>query len=751
MRLVGRVPERPDSGRPPPEPTAPPRRPKSAEPKAAPKKGPAKVKEEKVVKKEKKEKASASAAGPPPAREARTRKNPPSSGGRAAPKKKVRAKPPPDDPPSEPDYGDGDDDEDASNYTYTYVTDEDYGDEEEGPEEGGREQAESERPTNDPSVALTEERRADPPRRAEAPRCAEAPRRAEAPRPEEPRREERRARPEERGGEGGPWPFGGQGMPREERRREPEDRREDEEDRQSRVSEVSTARTSEIKELQLNSRDKGGGDRNKPSLSQVKIEPFRGSRSHYKEWKRTLEAQRSLYRLEEGELAMLIYLSCQGEPRAILSQLEISEMREPGGLQRVMKLLEESFGARSDERFEANQEAYLAFRRTAGMSISEYISTLKRLRNEYLREDEGTVISDKAFAQRLLSRAALTRRERMDIFFSSGGSYKSAKIENVMRFRCAQVHIDEKRTGHEVAHQKREDVRGKKKQFTYRKSDRSRPYRSSRHQANLAEKDEPNEELEEDPSEGDTDEEDLEQEAYTANPEAEGDGGEAEAWPTEDEEDAESGYGSVGGLAEAYAAGWKAKQQSAAQRKARGYSKPEGKGGRSGKGKSKKGRGSDHRTPDERKRSSKCSSCHQRGHWHGDPECPNVQNGTDPPRATAGGTSSQANYTAEGSSNPSTHRVNWTFMVDRDNGWELLQDYGSNSDSEDSSEDDRALAAAVLAEPRVEQQKEKNKKYRLALKTVLEALAAESEDENLKKKLLKKEYSSARDPEASPR
>ncbi len=423
----------------------------------------------------------------------------------------MRATPPAGDPPSGPDWDDeagGD-----SEYSYTYATEEEDGGEGGDPGEGrGREQAESERPTNDPSVAVTE---AAPPgrpaeqeqhraRRDEA-RAIDWPDRAPPQAPEGRRRDRERR---------------GQDRDRDRGQRRAQDRRNDEEDRQSRASDVSTARTSEIREL-LGNRDKGGGDRNKPSLSQAKIEPFRGSRSHYKEWKRTLEAQRSLYRLEEGELAMLIYLSCQGEPRAILSQLEISEMREPGGLQRVMKLLEESFGARSDERFEANQDAYLAFRRTAGMSISEYISTLKRLRNEYLREDEGTVISDKSFAQRLLSRAALTRRGRMDIFFSSGGRYKSADIERVMRFRCAQVHVDEKKTGYEASHRKKDAARGRRKQLTYRKSDRSKPYRASRHQANIAEKDEPNEEEEDDDSPGNTDEEDLEQEAYTANPDDE--------------------------------------------------------------------------------------------------------------------------------------------------------------------------------------------------------------------------------------
>ena len=108
------------------------------------------------------------------------------------------------------------------------------------------------------------------------------------------------------------------------------------------------------------------GDHSKPSLSQVRIETFRGNRSHYRDWKRIIEAQRNLYKLEDAELAMLIYLSCQGEPRQILNQLEVSEMQEPGGLGRIMRLLEESFGARAEERFEQKQEEYLAYRRAPG-------------------------------------------------------------------------------------------------------------------------------------------------------------------------------------------------------------------------------------------------------------------------------------------------------------------------------------------------------------------------------------------------
>lgn len=109
--------------------------------------------------------------------------------------------------------------------------------------------------------------------------------------------------------------------------------------------------------------------------------------------------------------------------------LSVDEMAEPGGCNRILRLLEESFGIRSDERFEMRQEAYLNYRRQPGQSIAEYVSTLKRLRSEYLAEDPEAVISDKSFAQRLLSRAALTRWERHDIFYAAGGAYQSDEID----------------------------------------------------------------------------------------------------------------------------------------------------------------------------------------------------------------------------------------------------------------------------------------------------------------------------------
>lgn len=55
------------------------------------------------------------------------------------------------------------------------------------------------------------------------------------------------------------------------------------------------------------------------------------------------------------------------------------------------------------------------------------------------------MISDRTYAQRMLSRAALTRLERYDVFFSAGGKYVSKQIEKVLRFRCSDIHVHEKK------------------------------------------------------------------------------------------------------------------------------------------------------------------------------------------------------------------------------------------------------------------------------------------------------------------
>ena len=183
----------------------------------------------------------------------------------------------------------------------------------------------------------------------------------------------------------------------------------------------STINTASVRDL-LQQRGNRQEGRMRANLGQVKLETFSGYRSQYRNWMKTIQAQKQLYGIQDNELAVLMFLSTTGEAREVLNQLEVTDMQQEGGLQRILRLLEEAYGSKADERFEERQSAFLNYRRVPGQSIAAYLATLKRLRTEYLREDTGTVISDRAFAQRMLTRAALTRRERYDCFFAAGGT-----------------------------------------------------------------------------------------------------------------------------------------------------------------------------------------------------------------------------------------------------------------------------------------------------------------------------------------
>ena len=67
------------------------------------------------------------------------------------------------------------------------------------------------------------------------------------------------------------------------------------------------------------------------------------------------------------------------------------------------------------------------------MSMDKHIMVLKKLKREYLAQDEESRISSKAFAQRLLNRAGLSKEQRMTVFFNSGGVYEPDAIEKVLR------------------------------------------------------------------------------------------------------------------------------------------------------------------------------------------------------------------------------------------------------------------------------------------------------------------------------
>ena len=148
--------------------------------------------------------------------------------------------------------------------------------------------------------------------------------------------------------------------------------------------------------------------------------------------KKAVEAQQQLYRLEEQELAMLVYLSTRKEARDCLNQAPISEFTRAGGLQLVWRLLDEAFGESEEEQFERAEKEYNQYRRLPGQPVAAYLGQMKRLKAQYQRVDPETHISDRGWGQRLLNRCSLSRRERLDVFFSAGGTYDPVSIERAI-------------------------------------------------------------------------------------------------------------------------------------------------------------------------------------------------------------------------------------------------------------------------------------------------------------------------------
>eukprot|EP00913_Durusdinium_trenchii_P008570 g8049.t1 len=372
---------------------------------------------------------------------------------------------------------------------------------------------------------------------------------------------------------------------------------------------VSSAPTSEIRSM-LRQRIKkdGDGSRPKSSLGSVRIEEYYGERSRYIKWKRTIQAQQCLYGLENQELAMLVYLSTRKEARDVVEQHPVTSYTGPGGLALLWKVLDEAFGESETELFERADKELERYRRGPGESIPHYLAEMRRLKAQYMRVDPDTRLSDRAWAQKLLHKASLSRKERYDVYYSAGAVYDPTAIEKALRVRCAHLHHDERRTPSRTPHRERE------------KEDEVRTYKKKKvfikkriHGSHVADATE----------EGEEDDEMPEEEGGEEEPQ--GQPGEDEEGDYEEEEDNMTSDGEMdaGDLKEAFAAGWKAKQKVADIKKQRGWKGTE---------KDKKG---EKTNIDARKKATTCSSCGKQGHWRGDPECINVVNGRDQPHRKA--------------------------------------------------------------------------------------------------------------------
>ena len=374
----------------------------------------------------------------------------------------------------------------------------------------------------------------------------------------------------------------------------------------------SSVDTSAIRSM-LKRRVKQTMERPKSSLGSVKIEEFYGERSRYTKWKKAVEAQQQLYRLDEEELAMLIYLSTRREARDCLDQRAITEYTRPGGLRLIWRILDESFGETEEELFERAEHEYALYRRLPGQSVAAYIGQMKRLKAQYARVDPDTHISDRAWAQKLLNRCSLSRRERLDVFFSAGGTYEPRAIERALRHRCSRTHEEERKIpapGTSRMSRQPYKSRGDGKGSSKGRKGHKRSYVAGEG------------EEEEQPE----DEEDLEAEedaykAYVMQPPANCDAIHEEMQPIqeiEEESDVEESEVEEDELLEAYAAGWKAKAKLGDKRKSRGWKTPSS---------SQSARGAP--TLAQKKQMSTCASCGVQGHWKGDPQCINVKTGKD--------------------------------------------------------------------------------------------------------------------------
>ena len=191
--------------------------------------------------------------------------------------------------------------------------------------------------------------------------------------------------------------------------------------------------------------------------------------------------------------------------------------------------------------------------------MATYLGQLKRLKAQYTRADPGTTISDRAWSQRMLNKASLSRRERLDVFFSAGGRYESGAIEAALRHGCARIHEDERRIPIVGGFKKRRP-KGKGK--------------GGRDEKNLDKKafvvDDEAENYEEGSAEEDLEREEGAYGAYLEHQDEEGED------PEDEDEDWEEASLQEEELKEAWAAGWKAKSQQSDKRKNRGW-KPSGK------------------------------------------------------------------------------------------------------------------------------------------------------------------------------
>ena len=210
----------------------------------------------------------------------------------------------------------------------------------------------------------------------------------------------------------------------------------------------------------------------------------------------------------------------------------------------------------------------------------DWTTYLRKKRMELQLEDPTSAISDRALASKMLRGAGLSQRERAQVLFNCGGVYDSKRMEVVLKAAYSKVHDSEKRS-----------VFPRRLPLAAAQREHGRPSGSSGgrfppppqarrpfalrgrpgHQVHEVENGDNNYENDDDLEEEQHDEDEADDQDDGDPGGGEGiffeDGAEVddELGPDDDEPDDEE-YEAPEDLQEAFLAGWRAKQKTAAQR-----------------------------------------------------------------------------------------------------------------------------------------------------------------------------------------
>ena len=311
----------------------------------------------------------------------------------------------------------------------------------------------------------------------------------------------------------------------------------------------------------------------------------------YKTFKKTVKIVQNSYNVSSVKMATRVWLSLKGEAKTAVEDIDVDDILGSEGLGMIWERLDAIYDEVSIERADHANDEYWNCSRRPGENIDSYVLRLKNARRLLEHEDPGTVISDLSFAQRMLRRANLDREKRRLVVATIGGKYTSEGVHNALQMLFRGIEKDDMRRPRRWMPPSGGKGTGKGQQ----RRPFGRPPRAlDAHMAEANDEDQMNSDETEESGSGSVDKEDHET-------------------GSEDEISEQDNPEWAAMAAEAFLAGFEsAKNRASGKTKARGY-KGEGRGSTSKP-----------RTPEQikkAKQNSKCASCGEYGHWHGDPEC----------------------------------------------------------------------------------------------------------------------------------